>query len=118
MSDGDIRRPTDDDGYTARILTEPPKNRNRFSEWAEASGFVGDVWELVGPDGEVQERYLHTDTDRLGDTEIVPREELEQTGDIEGVPVYACPRCDYQWITEDCDCPECGWAGMCQEGWA
>ena len=47
-------------------------------------------------------------TDRIDDTEIVPRDELEQTGDIEGVPVYGCPRCDYQWITEDCDCPECG----------
>lgn len=56
-------------------------------------------------------------TERIGDSEIVPRDELEQTGDIEGVPVYHCPRCDYQRITEDCDCPECGWAGMCQEGW-
>jgi rubrerythrin len=58
------------------------------------------------------------DSYRIGDAEIVPRNQLEQTGDIEGVPVYACPRCDYQWITEDCDCPDCLWAGMCQEGWA
>jgi len=63
-------------------------------------------------------RPVDTGTERIEDTEIVPREELEQTGNIEGVPVYACPRCDYQRITEDCDCPDCGWAGMCQEDWS
>jgi len=56
------------------------------------------------------------DTD-LGDTEIVPREELERTGETWHGPTYRCPRCGYKWVTEDCDCPECYWAGMCQEGW-
>jgi len=53
-----IERPTDSDGYTARILTVPPSNRARFAEWADASGFDDDVWELVGPDGNVVERYV------------------------------------------------------------
>lgn len=53
----------------------------------------------------------------IGKTEIVSREVLEQTGTNEFGPTYRCPRCDYPSISEYCDCPECGWAGMCQEGW-
>lgn len=56
-------RPTDSDGYTTRILCEP-KDRENFEEWAAASGFPGDVWELIGPDGEVVERYVHAERDR------------------------------------------------------
>lgn len=51
-------RPTDCDGYTTRILCEP-KDRENFEEWAAARCFPGDVWELIGPDGEVVERYVH-----------------------------------------------------------
>lgn len=59
-----------------------------------------------------------TGIDRIGDAEVVPRDDLEQTGETEFGPTFRCPRCGYDWITEDCDCPECGWAGMCQEGWS
>jgi len=55
MTDG-MERPTDSDGYTVRI-TFPPSNRARFKDLAEASAFNGDVWELVGPDANVLERY-------------------------------------------------------------
>lgn len=48
-------------------------------------------------------------------TTVVPRDELEKTGETEYGPAYRCPRCGYDHITEYCDCPECGWAGMCQE---
>lgn len=58
----------------------------------------------------------------IHDTEIIPREHLEETGEIEDrgedTPVYSCPRCPFKHVSEHCDCPECGWAGMCQPGWA
>lgn len=51
----------------------------------------------------------------IEDTTVVPREGLEKTGhDLHG-PYYRCPRCDHEYINEYCDCPDCGWAGMCQE---
>ena len=56
-------------------------------------------------------------TERISDTEIIPRDKLEQTGENEHGPSYRCPRCGFGWVTEHCDCPECLWAGMCQEGW-
>lgn len=58
------------------------------------------------------------DTDRIDDTEIVSRDGLKRTGETEYGPTYRCPRCGHDWVTEHCDCPECLWAGMCQEGWA
>lgn len=51
---------------------------------------------------------------RLGDREVVPRGQLTQTGATEHGPTYQCPRCEYAHVSEYCDCPECGWAGMCQ----
>jgi len=56
-------------------------------------------------------------TERISDTEIIPRDKLEQTGENEHGPSYRCPRCGFGFVTEHCDCPECLWAGMCQEGW-
>lgn len=54
---------------------------------------------------------------QLGDCEIVPREDLEQTDDDDEYGLYyRCPRCGYEFVAEYCDCPECLWAGMCQEG--
>ena len=50
----------------------------------------------------------------VGDTEVVPRKQLKQVGENEYGPVYECPRCGFP-ISDYCDCPECGWAGMCQE---
>jgi len=58
------------------------------------------------------------DTERIGDIEVIPRNELEKTGKTEYGPTYRCPRCGYEWITEYCDCPDCAWAGMCQEDWS
>jgi lipopolysaccharide biosynthesis regulator YciM len=55
---------------------------------------------------------------RIGDTTIIPRSELEQTAKDEYGFRYRCPRCGYDYVTEYCDCPECLWAGMCQVGWA
>jgi len=49
-------RPTDDDGYSVRIHSEPP-DRDLFTEWAKASALSGEVWELVDANGEVVERY-------------------------------------------------------------
>jgi len=46
--------------------------------------------------------------------EVVPRTDLTQTGETDYGPVYECPRCGYQHVSEYCDCPFCGWAGMCQ----
>lgn len=56
--------PSDEDGYMVRILTEPPNNRSRFSEWAEVGAFPGDVWELIGPSGDVEERYVNADIEQ------------------------------------------------------
>lgn len=53
----------------------------------------------------------------IGDCEIIAREDLEKTCETEYGPNYRCPRCGYDLVTEYCDCPDCGWAGMCQEGW-
>lgn len=53
----------------------------------------------------------------LGRTTIVPRSDLEHTADTEHGPTYRCPNCGYDYVHEYCDCPECLWAGMCQEGW-
>lgn len=50
---------------------------------------------------------------RLGIREVVPREYLELVEDADHGKVYECPRC-YSRVTEYCDCPTCGWAGMCQ----
>lgn len=58
-----------------------------------------------------------SDTERIGDTEIIPRAELEKTADTEYGPTYRCPRCGWEWVHEHVDCPECLWKGMCQEGW-
>jgi lipopolysaccharide biosynthesis regulator YciM len=49
--------------------------------------------------------------------EVVPRADLTQTGETDHGPVYECPRCGYRHVSEYCDCPFCGWAGMCQEEW-
>ena len=60
-----------------------------------------------------------TDSDgvpQIKTTEVVPRSELEKTGETEHGPVYECPRCGYSDVSEYCDCPKCNWAGMCQEG--
>ena len=57
------------------------------------------------------------DTERIGDAEIIPRDELEKTGENEYGPTYRCPRCGYEFVTEHLDCSQCLWAGMCQEGW-
>jgi hypothetical protein len=65
MSSDGIERPTDSDGYTVRILTVPPSNRARFTEWAKASAFDGDQWALIGPNGNVVERYLPSNTEHL-----------------------------------------------------
>lgn len=54
--------------------------------------------------------------EQIGDAEVVPRTQLQQTGETDHGLTYQCPRCGYEWITEFCDCPECGWAGMCQPG--
>jgi len=81
--ENDELRPTDEDGYTARILTEPP-DRDRFAEWAEASSFPGDVWELFDADGEVAERHV---------------------GDRGGGEPYTCAACDASHAG-DHDCPE------------
>lgn len=59
----------------------------------------------------------YSDEYSVEDTEIIPREELEETADSEHGPTYRCPRCGYEFVTEYCDCPDCGWAGMCQKGW-
>lgn len=55
--------------------------------------------------------------ERIGDREVISRENLEHTADTEHGPTYRCPRCGYEWVHEYFDCPECLWAGMCQEGW-
>lgn len=52
---------------------------------------------------------------QIGDTTVIPRDELEDTGGTEHGPTYRCPRCGYSVVSEYCDCPDCGWAGMCQE---
>ena len=57
-----------------------------------------------------------TDQNDIGDTEVIPREQLEKTADSEHGPCYRCPRCGFPYVTEHCDCPECLWAGMCQKG--
>jgi lipopolysaccharide biosynthesis regulator YciM len=54
--------------------------------------------------------------ERIRDTEIISRNQLEKTGENEHGPTYRCPRCGFKFVTEYCDCPECLWAGMCQEG--
>ena len=58
-----------------------------------------------------------TDQNDIGDAEVIPREELEKTAEDEDGPHYRCPRCEYPYVNEYCDCPACLWAGMCQEKW-
>jgi predicted RNA-binding Zn-ribbon protein involved in translation (DUF1610 family) len=47
-------------------------------------------------------------------------QDLPQTGILldEGraLPLFECPNCGYEHVTVDCQCPECGDATMCQEG--
>lgn len=57
-----------------------------------------------------------SDDAQITDRTILPRAELEQTGETGHGPTYRCPRCGFGSVSEYCDCPECGWAGMCQEG--
>jgi len=51
----------------------------------------------------------------IGKTEVFQPDELTQNGQNEYGPIYECPRCPYDFVSEYCDCPLCGWAGMCQE---
>lgn len=135
--DGEHLDPTNDLHYLVALATEAKRYDGKrdgdpegaakwtVTQWCQEIGWVPDLsaydaGEQVPRSDELElceASFGDGGAGPIADTEIIPRDELEQTGETAHGPTYQCPRCEYESVTEDCDCPECGWAGMCQKGW-